>query len=40
MKEAKLNNNEVKEIAEMQQKIDSHEAFILGLSFLIKGKKT
>lgn len=35
----KLNDNEVKEIAEMQQKIDSYEAFILATSFMIKSKK-
>lgn len=34
----KLNDNEVKEVAEMQQKIDSYEAFILATSFLIMGK--
>ena len=30
--ETKLNNNEVKEIAEMQRKIDSYEAFIMAIS--------
>lgn len=37
--ETKLNDNEVYEIAEMQRKIDSYEAFILAISFMIKGKK-
>lgn len=36
--ETKLNDNGVKTIAEMQQKIDSYEAFILATSFLIMGK--
>lgn len=36
--ETKLNDNEVKEIATMQSKIDSYEAFILATSFLIMGK--
>ena len=36
--ETKLNNNEVREIAEMQRKIDSYEAFILATSFLLMGK--
>ena len=36
--ETKLNNNEVKEIAEMQSKIDSYDAFILATSFLLMGK--
>ena len=30
--ETKLNDNEVKEIAEMQRKIDSYEAFIMAIS--------
>lgn len=30
--ETKLNDNEVKEIAEMQRKIDSYEAFIMVIS--------
>lgn len=30
--ETKLNNNEVREIAEMQRKIDSYEAFIMAIS--------
>lgn len=33
--ETKLNNNEVKEIAEMQRKIDSYEAFIMAISNMI-----
>lgn len=36
--ETKSNYNEVREIAEMQRKIDSYEAFILATSFLIRGK--
>lgn len=36
--ETKLNDNEVREIAEMQKKIDSYEAFILAVSFLVRGK--
>jgi len=36
--ETKLNDNEVKEIARMQEKIDSYEAFILATSILIIGK--
>jgi hypothetical protein len=35
--ETKLNDNEVKEVARMQQMIDSYEAFILAASFLIRG---
>lgn len=33
--ETKLNDNEVKEIAEMQRKIDSYEAFIMAISHAI-----
>lgn len=36
--ETKLNDNEVEEIARMQRKIDSYEAFILATSLLIMGK--
>lgn len=35
--ETKLNNNEVKEVARMQEKIDAYEAFILAANFLIRG---
>lgn len=38
--ETKLNNNEVTEIAKMQQKIDSYESFIKALHTMIKFKKT
>ena len=37
--ETKLNNSEVKEIAEMQQKIDAYEAFIIALFVMIKTPK-
>ena len=37
--ETKLNDNEVREIAEMQQKIDSYEAFIIAIWMMIKSKK-
>lgn len=37
--ENKLNNNDVREIAEMQQKIDSYEAFIIAIWMMIKSKK-
>lgn len=33
----KLNDNEVREVAKMQQMIDSYEAFILAASFLVIG---
>ena len=33
----RLNDNEVKEVARMQEKIDAYEAFILATSFLIRG---
>lgn len=39
MKNLRLNDNEVNEIAKMQQKIDAYEAFILATSFLIRGNK-
>ena len=32
----RLNNNEVKEVARMQEKIDAYEAFILAASFLVR----
>ena len=32
-----MNDNEVKEVARMQQMIDSYEAFILAASFLVRG---
>jgi len=37
--ETKLNDNEVEKIAEMQQKIDSYEAFIIAIWMMIKSKK-
>lgn len=37
--ETKLNDNEVKEIARMQEKIDAYEAFILSTTLLVKGNK-
>lgn len=33
----RLNDNEVKEVARMQEKIDAYEAFILAASFLVRG---
>lgn len=36
--ETKLNDNEVKEVARMQEKIDAYKAFILAASFLVMGK--
>ena len=38
--ETKLNNNEVREIAEMQRKIDSYEGFIKALFIMVRAKKT
>lgn len=35
----KLNDNEVREIAEMQRKIDSYEAFITGIYIALIDKK-
>lgn len=35
--ESKLNENEVREIATMQEKIDAYEAFILAASCLVMG---
>ena len=37
MKTERLNDNEVKEVARMQQMIDSYESFILATSFLVRG---
>lgn len=37
--ETKLNENEVKEIATMQKKIDSYEGFIVALLVMIRSKK-
>ena len=37
--ETKLNDNEVREIARMQEKIDAYEAFILSTTLLVKGNK-
>lgn len=34
-----LNDNEVREVARMQQLIDSYKAFILAASFLVGGKQ-
>lgn len=33
----KLNDNEVKEVARMQEKIDAYEAFIFAVGFLVRG---
>ncbi len=38
--ETKLNDNEVREIARMQQKIDSYESFISTVNVMILRKKT
>ena len=37
--ETKLNNNEVKEIAKMQKKIDSYEGFIKAIYLMAKSGK-
>jgi len=37
--ETKLNDNEVKEIVKMQQKIDSYEGFICALHIMMLSKK-
>ena len=37
--ETKLNDNEVKEVARMQQMIDSYEGFIAALSIMMVSKK-
>lgn len=34
--ETKMNDNEVREVARMQQQIDSYEAFMLAINFMIK----
>lgn len=34
--ETKLNDNEVKEIAEMQKKIDSYKSFMFAIDFMIE----
>ena len=39
MKNLRLNDNEVREIAKMQEKLDTYESFILATSFLIRGNK-
>lgn len=40
MKETKLNDNEVHEVARMQAQIDSYEMFIQSLFLMMKFKKT
>ena len=40
MKNLRLNDNEVKTVAEMQRKIDSYEQFIDTLNVMIKCKNT
>ena len=35
----RLNDNEVREVAEMQKKIDSYEGFIVALFMMAKSKK-
>lgn len=37
--ETKLNDNEVKEIVKMQQKIDSYEGFICALNIMMISKR-
>ena len=39
MKMERLNNNEVKEVARMQQMIDSYEGFIAALYMMMLSKK-
>ena len=39
MKTERLNDNEVKEVARMQQMIDAYEAFILTLNLTIHSKR-
>lgn len=34
--ETKLNDNEVKEVAEMQKKIDSYKSFVFAINFMIE----
>ena len=38
--ETKLNENEVKEVAKMQMKIDTYESFICALNAMVVGKRT
>lgn len=38
--ETKLNDNEIREVARMQQKIDSYESFISTVNVMILRKKT
>lgn len=38
--ETKLNDNEVKEIAQMQKKIDAYESFISTIDAMLATKKT
>ena len=38
--ETKLNDNEVKEIAEMQMKIDTYESFICSVCAMVVTKRT
>lgn len=38
--ETKLNDNEVKEVAKMQMKIDTYESFICTVNVMIVTKKT
>ena len=38
--ETKLNDNEVREIAEMQKKIDSYEGFIKAIFTMMKSNKS
>lgn len=38
--ETKLNDNEVREIAEMQKKIDSYEGFIKAIFIMMKSNKS
>lgn len=40
MKTERLNDNEVKEVAEMQRKIDSYEGFIKALWMMAKSGKS
>lgn len=39
MEQTRLNDNEVKEVARMQQKIDTYESFILTLRMMMLSKK-
>ena len=40
MEETKLNDNEIKTIAEMQKKIDSYESFISTVHAMVFARKT